>query len=126
MAGRTDGLIKNFRAGAAVAPYRIVKFGASDVQVVTAAGAGDALVGVSSEIAADANERIDVMMNRIADVRYGGNVTRGDLLTSDAQGRAITAAPGAGVKMRTIGQALVNAVADDIGSAHIVPGQITG
>lgn len=126
MAGRTDGLIKNFRAAAAILPWRIVKFGASDVEAVTAAAAGDALIGISSELAADAGQRCDVMMSDIADVRFGANVTRGDPLTSDAVGRAITAAPGAGAKMRIIGFALVSAIADDVGPARIVPGLITG
>lgn len=126
MAGRTDGLIKNFRASGAIAPWLIVKPGASDTQVAVAAASGDALIGVSSEIAAEDGQRCDVMMSDIADVRYGANVTRGDLLTSDANGRAITAAPAAGVKMRTIGFALISAVAGDVGPARIVPGQITG
>lgn len=127
MAGRTDGLIKNYRAGAAgVAPFTIVKPGASDVEAVPAAGTGDAAIGVSGELAAAAGERCDVHMSDIADVRLGGPVTRGDLLTSDAQGRAIAAAPGAGAKVRMIGLALVSGVLGDIAPVRILPGQITG
>lgn len=126
MAGRTDGLIKNFRAPAPIAAWTIVKFGASDIDVATAVAAGDASIGVTGELAAAAGERVDVHMSDIADVRYGGNVAAGAPLTSDAQGRAITAAPGAGVKMRTIGFALASGVVGDVSPARIIPGLITG
>lgn len=126
MAGRTDGLIKNFRAGVAIAAYRIVKFGASDVEVLPAAAPADAIIGVTSEIAADAGQRCDVMMSDIADVRLGGAVTRGDPLTSDATARAVLAAPAAGAKMRIVGFAMASGVADDIAPVRIVPGLITG
>lgn len=126
MAGRTDGLIKNFRATAAVAAFTIVKFGADDVSVVVSAAAADASIGVTIELDAAAGQRVDVAMSDIGDVRYGGNVARGDLLTSDGQGRAITAAPGAGVVMRTIGTAMVSAVLGDIGPMMIERGQIRG
>lgn len=126
MAGRTDGLIKNFRATGLIEPYRIVKFGAADTDVTQAAGAADASFGVSIELQALAGERVDVAISEIADVRYGGNVTRGDFLTSDAQGRAVVATPAAGVSVRTIGVAMVSGVLNDVGSARLAPGRFTG
>lgn len=126
MAGRTDGLIKNFRATAAVAAFTIVKFGPSDIEATPAAAAADASIGVSGEVAAAAGERFDVHMSDIADVRFGGVVTRGDPLTSDAQGRAVTAAPAAGANARIVGFALVSAVLGDIGPARIAPGLMQG
>lgn len=126
MAGRTDGLIKSFRAPAAIAARTIVKFGAADDSVATATAAADMSIGVTGELAAAAGERCDIHMNDIAEVRYGGAVTRGDPLTADGTGRAITAAPGAGVKVRIIGFAMASGAADDIAPARIAPGMFTG
>lgn len=124
--GRTDGLIKNFVAGAAIIRRRFVKFGASDTTILLAAAATDAAIGVSSEIDAAQGERSDVMMSDIAEVEYGGAVTRGDFLTSDAVGRAVTAAPAAGANVRVHGQAMVSGVLGDIGSVHIAPSVMQG
>jgi len=126
MAGRTDGLIKNFRAAVAIPAYTIVKFGVSDVLVTPTVAAGDASIGITGELAADVGERCDVHMSDIADVRLGGPVTRGDPLTSDVQGRAILAAPGSGAKVRTIGFALASGVLGDVAPARLVPGMMTG
>lgn len=120
-------LIKNYDAGAAIAPYRIAKFGASDGEVVQAAAAGDALMGVViSPRARETGDRVDVVRSGLAPVEYGGNVTRGDLLTSDANGAAITAAPSAGANMRVIGTAEVSGVAGDIGEVMIGAGEVQG
>lgn len=126
MAGRTDGLIKNFRASAAVGAYTIVKFGAADTDAAPASAAGDALIGTTGELGAALGERVDVHMGDIPEVRFGGNVTRGDPLTSDANGAAVTAAPGAGVKVRIIGFATVSGAAGDIGTYRYAPGVVTG
>lgn len=119
-------LIKNFKAEAAIAAYRIVKHGAADDQVLQGAAVGDALFGVSTDIAAAINERCDVIMDGQADVEYGGTITRGALLTSDASGRAVAAAPAAGVNNRIIGVAMVSGVLGDIGSVSLSPGSVQG
>jgi hypothetical protein len=125
-AGRKDGLIAGFRAGAAIAPHRFVKFGADDNTVVQAAAATDAIIGVSSELAVTVGQPVDVHMGSLADVTYGGNVGRGALLTSDADGKAVAAAPGAGVNHRIGGLATREGVAGDIGTVLIGPGQVQG
>lgn len=119
-------LVKNFKAEAAVAAFTIVKHGTVDGQVVPAAAATDKLLGVSSDIAAAINERSDVILSGIADVVYGGNVTRGDLLTADASGHAVTAAPAAGANNRLIGVAMVSGVLGDIGQVDINQGSLQG
>lgn len=123
---RNPILRKNFIAGASVSAYRIVKFGADDNSVIQGAAVGDALLGVCDELGADSGKRIDVTLSGVAEVQYGGTVTRGDLLTSDANGKAVTAAPAAGVNNRVIGVAMVSGVLDDIGSVLIQPGRIQG
>ena len=120
------GLIKTYVAEAAVAAYRIVKPGAADANVVPAAGVNDALMGINGAIAGDINKRADIIHSDIADVEYGGPVTRGDWLTSDVSGKAVTAAPAAGTNNNVIGRALVSGVLGDIGSCLICPGRIQG
>lgn len=123
---RNDGLIKNYTAGGAIAAYRIVKWSA-DSTVVQAAAATDALIGISTRIAAAASgDRTDIVRSGIAEVEYGGNVTRGDPLTSDSSGKAVAAAPAAGSNARIIGIAEVSGVSGDIGSALIAPSVMQG
>lgn len=126
MAGQSPGLTKAFKAEAAIASRRIVKFGAADDAVLQGAAGADFVIGVSTDIPAAIGETVDVCMEGIRDITYGGNVARGALLMSDANGKAITATAGAGVNVRTIGTALVSAALDDIGPAHIKPGVFQG
>lgn len=126
MAGHSPILTKNFTAEAAVPPRRIIKHGASDGAVVVGAAPTDKVFGISSEIDAAIGERCDVHMLGLAEVEYGGPVTRDDYLTSDATGRAVAAAPAAGANAGIIGQAMVSGVAGDIGVSTIHPGRIQG
>jgi len=123
---RNEGLQKTLIAGAAVTKNRILKFGADDVTVVHAAAVGDLAIGVSDNLGASSGEPFDVIIDGIALVEYGGNVTRGDLLTSDSVGRAVAAAPATGVNNRVIGVAMLSGVIGDIGSVRIAPGRIQG
>ena len=119
-------MVRNFKAEAAIAAFTIVKLGSADGQVLAAAAATDKLFGVTTDIAAAINERCDVILAGIADTLYGGTVTRGDQVTSDASGRAVTAAPGVGVKNRIIGVALLSGVVGDIGSIKIDQSMLQG
>lgn len=124
---RNPGLSKAYTAEAAIAAYRIVKFGAADGGVLQGAASADKLIGVTDRIAAAvAGDRVDVYRGGIVEVEYGGAVAAGDPLTSDASGRAITAAPGAGVNAYVIGQAEVAGVLGDIGSVFLSQGRIQG
>lgn len=117
--------VRTYTAGAAIAARRIVKFSA-DYTVIQAAAATDAAVGVADLAAVAAGDRVDVSREGIVPVEYGGTVTRGDLLTSDASGRAVTAAPAAGVNNRIIGIAEVSGVVGDIGSVLLSIGSTQG
>lgn len=119
-------LIKNGVASGAVPARSIVKYGASDHLVAAAAAATDKLLGVSTDIAAADGERCDYITAGMADVVYGGNVTRGDLLTADSSGRAVTAAPAAGVNNRIIGVAQVSGVVGDVGAVFISQSMLQG
>lgn len=124
---RNETLNKTFIAGAPVAPFRLVKHGATDNHAIQAATAADAAFGISGLIGADATgDRFDVVMGGIAEIEYGGTVTRGDWLTADAAGKAVTAAPATGANNSVIGRAMKSGVAGDIGSVFIAPGSLQG
>lgn len=113
-------LVRNFKSSAgAIAAFTIVKPGASDGLVIPAAAVGDKLLGITTDIAAATGDRCDVILSGVADVLYGGTVAVGDPLTSDASGRATTAAPGAGTNNRLIGIAITSGVVGDIGQCVI-------
>jgi len=115
-----------YTAGAAVAAYRFLKPGASDGLAIQAAAVGDAIIGVANNLGAASGDRGDMVTAGDAEVEYGGAVTRGDWLTSDADGKAVAAAPGAGTNNNVGGRALVSGVAGDIGKVRIALGRIQG
>ena len=107
-------LFKNFTAGAAIAAFRLVKLSALDT-VVPAAAATDSLIGVNGDVAPALGERCDVALTGIAFVEAGAAVALGAMVTSDALGRVVTAAPAAGSNVRVIGFALeASAAAGDV------------
>lgn len=119
-------LVKNFKAEAAIGANLIVKHGAADDTVVQSAAVGDKHIGVCDYVAPAINERVDIITHGIADVKLGGAVTRGDLVTSDAAGKGVAAAPGAGVNNRHVGVALASGVANDIVPVLLSQGSVQG
>lgn len=116
------GLTKAFIAAAVIAPFRICKPSGTGNEIVQAAAATDLSIGITREAGAKAiGDTVDLVMSDIADVEYGGNVTRGQELTSDADGKAVYANPAQGVNNRVIGIAVVAGAAGDIGQVHIAP-----
>ncbi|PHY20809.1 capsid cement protein [Caulobacter sp. BP25] len=121
------GLTKNYTAGAAVARRRIVKFDAVDGQVLQGAAATDAIFGVS-DMSADcvAGDRVDVRLTGVAEIDVGGAITRGAPVTSDANGKAVAAAPAAGSNVRIIGFANATYANGDIGDFLLSQGLMQG
>jgi hypothetical protein len=121
-------MVKSYVAEAAVLPYRIVKFGAADGQVLQAAAATDAAFGLADNLGqATVGARVDVIQSGIGEGEAGAAITRGALLMADASGRVITAAAAAGSNVRTIGTALVSAAAaGEIIPVDITPGSFQG
>ncbi|WP_374569680.1 capsid cement protein [Phenylobacterium sp.] len=113
-------------AGAAIAPRRYVKFSA-DRTVIQATAATDAIIGVSDSLGAAAQgDRVEVyVLGAELEVEAGGNITRGDELTSDANGKAVAAAPAAGATCRTAGVAMGSYVAGDVAEYLAAPGSKT-
>lgn len=103
-------LIKSYVAEAAVLPYRIVKLGTADGQVVQATAATDAAIGVSDNLGQDtAGYRVEVVHNGIAEVTAGAAITRGALVMADSSARVITATASAGANVAIVGRALNSA-----------------
>lgn len=109
-------IIRNFTAEAAISPYRLIKFGTNDGYVMHGASAADSLMGVSTEVDADANTRADVVLTGMTHVEYGGNIAKSDPLTSDANGKAIKATASSAY---IAGYAIVSGAAGDIGEMVI-------
>jgi len=120
MGRTTNGLIKSRVATTAIPAYTLVKEGAANGTGVPAVDATASIIGVSAEVDTPVGDRVSVQMTgNIAEVRYGGTVTRGDTLTADASGRAVTTtATGANI----IGTAEVSGVVGDIGTVIVNPG----
>jgi len=100
----------------------------SDTEVALA-GAGETgfLAGVSDKGGDVAiGERADIHALGVVPVIYGGNVAIGDPLTSDASGKAIVAAPAAGVHAGIVGFAAMAGEADDMGAVQLSPSILTG
>lgn len=112
-------LTKTYNAEAAIGKYTIAKFGASDGGVLPGAASTDLLIGVTRDLGVTAGDitaganRIEVVREGITPVVLGGTVTRGQWLTSDATGKAVAAAPAAGVNAECIGKAEASGVAGD-------------
>lgn len=118
--------VRSFVAEAAISANRVVTFGATDDNVLTAAAVTSTLIGIVEGVSPVLGERVDVVMTGIADLQIGGSVTRGNYITVDAQGRGVAAAPAAGVNNNVIGVALQSGVSGDIIPVLISPGRIQG
>ena len=120
-------LSKAYNAEGAIGNRLIVQPGAAEGGVAVASAVGQALLGVADAPKGVVDtERVTVVHDGIADVLYGGNVSFGDFLTTDASGRAIASSPGAGTNHNVIGRALVGGVVGDIGKVHLSIGRIQG
>jgi len=110
---------ETFVSDGAIGAYRIVKFGAEDGTAAIASAATAPLLGVSGEVGVDAAEkRIDVHTSGGQRVYYGGTVTRGDDLTSDANGAAVVTTTAGN---HIVGRARISGVAGDLGTVEIRP-----
>ncbi|TAU06574.1 hypothetical protein ELI55_17810 [Rhizobium ruizarguesonis] len=121
-------VIKNFTASGAVTHRHLVVYTATDRVLAQATGAaGERLAGVVDfPGGAVSGARFDVVLFGPAVVECGGNILPGQNIVSDAQGRAVVAAPGAGVNAAIAGRLLVNGALGDFAEAFVNPDQIQG
>lgn len=123
---KIPGITNAFKAGGAIPARRILKHGTANGEAVLAAAAGDSLIGVSTNVASVAGATVDVVRTGLAEVEFGGAVTRGAAVTSDANGRAVAAAPAAGSNVRILGFAEETCANGDIGTVLLSIGVMQG
>ena len=101
-----------------IPPFRLVKFGSDNpaTEVALATSATDNLIGSTEQVAGVAGSPVDVVIEKIPFVEFGGDVEAGDKLTADSQGRAIKATPSSGNTATIIGVSMTSGVAGTIGS----------
>lgn len=114
---RHDQLVITRKSVTDIPRWRICKPGADDGSAELATAGTDVLFGVSSSTGGAAGHRVDVHMGGINEVEYGGDVLYGARLTSDGEGRAVTAQVGDSV----IGIAMENGSLGVIGSVLFAP-----
>jgi hypothetical protein len=120
-------MMKNYVAGGVIPAYSAVKFGAVAGEVVAAVAAADKVIGVSTDVASVAGERVDVIHCGEAKVVAGAAFAAGDLLIANAASKGIVAAAAAGANVRTFGIARELAAADgDIVEILVAPGIFQG
>lgn len=120
------GRNRSAKAEEALSAFRIVKPGSADGTAVLATAASDNLLGIVLEENGNdpsdtvaSGEYFDYAVEGDIPVEFGGTVTKGDWLTSDGQGRAVTADTDG---QEVIGKALVGGIVGEIGTAEINKG----
>lgn len=120
---------KTLTAGGTIANRRIVvPHGSNAGQVIQASAATGALMGVVDQPGGvTAGQRVDIHVGGLPEVEAGAAIAAGALVTADSSGRAVTAAPSAGVNNRVIGVAFDAAAANgDLIRIIISPGSVQG
>lgn len=116
----------NYVAEAAIPAYTLVKFGANDGGVLVASASTDLIIGGIGRVPAALGDRIDITRDDMIEVQLGATVTRGQKITADAAGKAIVAAPAAGVNAQVAGIAETSGVAGDIIWVYLYPSVMQG
>lgn len=90
-----NNYVRNRVTAGAIGAYRLVKGTATDNTVAQAAAGTDKIVGATKDVYCDAaGDRIDIVHTGYVRLQAGGNIAFGDLLTSDANGKAVVVADG--------------------------------
>ncbi|WP_310620893.1 capsid cement protein [Flexibacterium corallicola] len=119
------GLVKNFTAEGDIPKRRLVTHGTSEGHVMLAS-VGSRILGTTGIAGAMMGERVDVCLDSVREVEYGGDIAFDDLLTSDAEGRAIKADPAANTHVYVIGTAMCSGGVGAIGNVLIRPFELAG
>lgn len=120
-------IVKTFVASGALAHRRQVKATATEGVVALATDPTDDIIGVVDYPSGAANgERVDVVLFGPAEVEGGGAVPFGKLFTCDANGRAVVAAPAAGINNGVGGRTLATVASGDFFRAFVNPTRIQG
>jgi len=140
MLGPNSVLEKECVADGALTKFRIVKKGTNEDDLAPATAVTESLMGVVQHDAAD-TERARLMVIGISKVEFGGAVVQGEMLTTDANGKAVKATrhthlentnatylqnetTAVGSDVRVIGMAMSNGADGDIGTVLLMPGMV--
>ena len=97
-------------------------FSGTKGEALQADGDDAAVIGVSGSRAVKDGETVEVAApGYVAQVVYGGAVARGDMLTSDANRKAVKTTTAG---KRIVGIAMIDGVANDIGEVLLSPGSV--
>lgn len=112
-------LTKTYTAEGATGRYLIVKQGTADGKILTADAAAAGTLGVVSQPGQtiSAGEVTDVVLLGETEVVLGGDVSAGASITSDANGKAVTASTGE----RSVGIALMSGGSDEVVRCLVSP-----
>lgn len=125
--GPTSGIEKSVKCTAAIATaYLIAKPGADDDTFSQATASTEDLVGVFQHTTTAAGDEVRLMVSGISYVKLGGNVTRGNWVTSDANGKGVAIGAVAGTNYNSIGKALASGVDGDLIPVLLVPSRPQG
>jgi hypothetical protein len=123
----TQGLIKNFKADTAIPRFTVVKQ-SGDGTVAIATSVNDVPLGVTDS-APDLGERVDVVLTQYAQVLAGTALAAGVPVTVDGSGRAVAAAPAAGVNTWAFGitrQSATNVAGYDVIWVELIKQRLQG
>jgi Uncharacterized conserved protein (DUF2190) len=121
------GLTFSYTAEMALPARRFVKHGAADGRVTLATDGAVPILGAAEQIPTKIGFTVDVIHTECAVIEAGAAVARSSVVSSDATGRAIVAAPAAGVNMWAAGVALEAATAaGDLIRILLAPQRIQG
>lgn len=119
--------IRAFKASGAITNRRYVKWTATAGVVAMATAATDKIAGVVDFPGGAADgETVDVVLFGPAEIDAGGTFAAGDNLVADASGKAVVAAPGAGVNNFTGGRGMYPAVNGDRVEVFVNPSNLQG
>jgi hypothetical protein len=120
MASISNPRIYGFSAGGAIALGKAVKIGADSKHVAVASAASDKMLGIAQSDATNAEDEMEVALpGGGAKALAGGNISAGDLLTSDGSGKLIATTSNAD---RYIAMAMESAVLNDLFAVEVIAG----
>jgi hypothetical protein len=119
---------RSFSAAGPIPPKSVVKYTAARGQVAVSTSPTDPIAGVCDLGAVNAGDEVDVALAGFQEVTAAAAaaINPGDLLTTDANGLAITAVKVTGSLVRCFGVAQVPAAPGDIFLAQMAPSSIQG
>jgi hypothetical protein len=116
------GMVHTFTTtAAAIAPFLIVAGTVGD-KILAATAATDKLIGTTDSLGAEASSPTGIDLTGIGQVKLGGDVPFGAMITSDGASLGIECTPSNSTNKRYIGFALQGGVTGDVIDYKIAPG----